>query len=129
LLRPDTPASSLQAHRRSQIGPGGIFRVLRTIPAVVEIARDMEELCPHALLLNYANPMATVCYALVRAAKVDFIGLCHGVQTTLDLISRYVDVPKPRIDFLARASTTWRGSKTRGRCSPDRSTPPPTRRP
>jgi len=82
------------------LGPGGIFRGLRTIPVLVDIARDMEELCPEALLLNYANPMAACCYALGKATSVQYIGLCHGVQTTLDLISRYVDVPKDRIDFL-----------------------------
>ena len=82
------------------LGPGGIFRGLRTIPVLVDIARDMEELCPDALMLNYANPMAANCFALGRAAKIQFVGLCHGVQTTLDLISRYVDTPKEQIDFL-----------------------------
>ncbi len=82
------------------LGPGGVFRGLRTIPVLLDIARDMEELCPDALLLNYANPMAACCYALGEATNVQFIGLCHGVQTTLDLISRYVDVPKDEIDFL-----------------------------
>ena len=83
------------------LGPGGVFRGLRTIPVLVDILQDMEELCPEALLLNYANPMAACCYALGRRARrVQFIGLCHGVQTTLDLISRYVGVPKHQIDFL-----------------------------
>ena len=83
------------------LGPGGIFRGLRTIPVLVDVMKDMEELCPEALLLNYANPMAACCLALGRVAKkVQFIGLCHGVQTTLDLISGYVGVPKDQIDFL-----------------------------
>lgn len=82
------------------LGPGGVFRGLRTIPVLMDIAKDMEELCPEAILLNYANPMATVCYALGKASKVEFIGLCHGVQTTLDLISGYLEVPKDQIDFL-----------------------------
>ena len=77
------------------LGPGGVFRALRTIPVVLEIARDMEELCPKALL-STTNPMAAVCWALGEASNVRFIGLCHGVQTTLDLISRYVGVPKER---------------------------------
>jgi alpha-galactosidase len=51
-------------------------------------------------MLNYVNPMAACCLALGKASNVPFIGLCHGVQTTLDLISGYVDVPKDRIDFL-----------------------------
>lgn len=80
------------------LGPGGVFRALRTIPALAEMSRDMNELCPDAILLNYANPMGANCSALGRVAKVQFIGLCHGVQTTLDLISRYVEVPKDQID-------------------------------
>jgi alpha-galactosidase len=84
------------------LGPGGIFRGLRTIPVLVDILRDMEELCPRALLLNYSNPMAACCYALGQVSKqIQFIGLCHGVQTTLDLISRYVDVPKERIEHVS----------------------------
>jgi len=82
------------------LGPGGVFRALRTIPVLLDIAKDMHELCPDAVMLNYANPMAANCYALGRASPVQFIGLCHGVQTTLDLISRYVDVPKDRIDYV-----------------------------
>ncbi len=82
------------------IGPGGVFRALRTIPVLAEIASDMNELCPEAILLNYANPMGANCSALGRLANVQFIGLCHGVQTTLDLISRYVDVSKDQVDFL-----------------------------
>jgi alpha-galactosidase len=82
------------------MGPGGVFRALRTIPVVLDIAHDMEELCPNALLLNYTNPMAMVCWALGEASNVNFVGLCHGVQTTLDLISRYVGVDKEDIDYL-----------------------------
>jgi alpha-galactosidase len=82
------------------LSPGGVMRGLRTIPVLVDIAHDMEDLCPDALMLNYANPMAACCYALGRATDVAFIGLCHGVQTTLDLISGYVGVPKEHIDFL-----------------------------
>ena len=51
------------------LGPGGVFRGLRTIPVLVDIARDMERLCPNALLINYANPMAACCYALGKALR------------------------------------------------------------
>lgn len=81
------------------LGPGGIFRALRTIPIMLDLAKDMGELCPDALLLNYVNPMAMVCLAL-STTNIKFVGLCHGVQTTLDLISRYVDIKKADIDFL-----------------------------
>ncbi len=82
------------------IGPGGIFRALRTIPVLADVAADMNELCPDAILLNYANPMGANCSALGCVADVQFIGLCHGVQTTLDLISRYVNVPKGQVDYV-----------------------------
>ncbi len=82
------------------LGPGGVFRALRTIPVMMDIAREMQELCPNAYLLNYVNPMAAVCWALGEVPGVKYVGLCHGVQTTLDLISGYVDVPKDEIDFL-----------------------------
>jgi alpha-galactosidase len=82
------------------LGPGGIFRALRTVPVLVDIAQDMDDLCPDALFMNYANPMGPCCWALGEASDVQFVGLCHGVQTTLDLISRYVGAKKEEIDFL-----------------------------
>lgn len=81
------------------MGPGGLFRALRSIPVMTEIAEDVKQYAaPDALILNYVNPMAMVCWAL-GTTGVNFVGLCHGVQTTLDLISGYVGVPKEEIDF------------------------------
>ena len=62
------------------LGIGGIFRALRTIPVVLEFARDIEEVCPDAWFLNYVNPMAMVTGALLRASGVKTVGLCHSVQ-------------------------------------------------
>lgn len=84
------------------LGPGGVMRAQRHIPVLVEMAKEMKELCPNAMLLNYANPMAMCCMALGRVLENgQFIGLCHGVQTTLDLIAGYTGVPKDDIDFLS----------------------------
>ncbi len=83
------------------MGPGGIFRAQRHIPALMEIAAEMRELCPHAILFNYANPMAMCCQALGTVRGLEFVGLCHGVQTTMDLIASYTDLPKDEIDFVA----------------------------
>jgi alpha-galactosidase len=80
-------------------GPAGVFRGLRSAPPMLDLARDMEELCPDAFLLNYVNPMTAVCWVL-GTTGVKFVGLCHGVQTTMDLISGYVDVPKNEIDYV-----------------------------
>lgn len=82
------------------LGPGGVFRALRSIPVILDVARDMEELCPNATLLNYVNPMAMICWALGET-NIQYVGLCHGVQTTLDLISGYVGVPKQEIDYVS----------------------------
>jgi len=83
------------------LGPGGVFRALRSIPILTAMAKDIAEVAkPGSLLLNYTNPMAMCCYALGKAADIEYVGLCHGVQTTLDLISGYVGVPKPEIDYL-----------------------------
>ncbi|MDH7600720.1 MAG: alpha-galactosidase [Armatimonadota bacterium] len=83
------------------LGPGGVFRALRTIPVLIDIAKDVMELCPDAYVLNYANPMAANCWALGTVPGLKFVGLCHGVQTTLDLIAGYTGVKKEEIDFVA----------------------------
>ena len=65
------------------LGIGGIMRGLRTAPVLVEIAKDMEDLCPDALMLQYVNPMAINCLALSRfAPELKYVGLCHSVQGT-----------------------------------------------
>jgi alpha-galactosidase len=75
------------------IGPGGIFKALRTIPVWLEILRDAEELCPEALILNYTNPMSMVCLAAGRATKLPIVGLCHSVQITSRLLAHRAEVP------------------------------------
>ena len=82
------------------MGPGGIFRCLRSAPVLIEIGKDMEELCPDAYVLNYVNPMGAVCTTVSRATNMNMVGLCHGVQTTLDLIAGYTNVKKDEIDYL-----------------------------
>jgi alpha-galactosidase len=64
------------------VGPGGILRALRNIPVMVGIARDMEELCPDAWLLNLTNPMTTLCRAVTRTTGIETVGLCHEVTMT-----------------------------------------------
>ena len=82
------------------LGPGGVFRCLRTAPVLTGIGEDVAELCPKAVVLNYVNPMGAVCTTATRATGMNFVGLCHGVQTTLDLIAGYTNVKKDEIDFL-----------------------------
>ena len=63
------------------LGVGGVFRALRTIPVMLDFARDMEEVCPDAWFLNYTNPMAMLTGAMLRMTDVKTVGLCHSVQT------------------------------------------------
>ena len=62
------------------LGIGGIFRTLRTLPVMLDFARDIEEVCPEAWLLNYTNPMAMLTAGMLRGSGVKTVGLCHSVQ-------------------------------------------------
>lgn len=62
------------------LGIGGIFRNLRTIPVMLDIARDMQEVCPDAWFLNYTNPMAVLTNAMITLGGIKTVGLCHSVQ-------------------------------------------------
>lgn len=75
------------------IGPGGLFKALRTVPVFLDILRDARELCPHALMLNYTNPMNIMCLSAGRAVpEIPVVGLCHSVQGTSHLLAKYADV-------------------------------------
>ena len=82
------------------LGIGGIMRGLRTIPVLLDICRDMEEVCPDALLLQYVNPMAMVCWAAARASSIRTVGLCHSVQGTARDLAADVGVPVDEIEYL-----------------------------
>jgi alpha-galactosidase/6-phospho-beta-glucosidase family protein len=73
------------------VGPGGICRALRNIPVLVGIARDMEELCPEAWLLNLTNPMTTLCRAVTSQTSVKTAGLCHEVTVSHFVLSLLLD--------------------------------------
>ncbi len=83
------------------IGPGGVFRGLRSIPVLLSICRDMEELCPHAWLLNYTNPMAINVWALRQASRVRVVGLCHSVMATAAYLARTIGIPYDRLRYWA----------------------------
>ena len=81
-------------------GPSGIFRALRTIPTMMAICRDIEELCPDAIMLNYTNPMAMLCHAMQRRSFIKVSGLCHSVQGTARMLARWVGVRPTQLDYL-----------------------------
>ena len=74
------------------LGIGGIMRALRTIPVMEEFARDMEEVCPEAWLLNYSNPMAMLTGFMLRYTKIKTVGLCHSVQVCTEGLLKKLDM-------------------------------------
>ena len=81
-------------------GVAGIFRALRTIPVMLDICRDMERLCPKAILLNYTNPMAMLCRAMQRETSIQVTGLCHSVQGTAEMLAGWVKEDIKDIDYV-----------------------------
>ena len=81
-------------------GPGGIFRGLRSIHALTRIAEDMHELCPDALFIQYANPMAMNSWAMTLL-DIENIGLCHSVQGTSMMLAREMGLPYDKCSFIS----------------------------
>ena len=81
-------------------GVSGIFRALRTIPVILSICKDMEHLCPDAILLNYTNPMAMLCRAMQRESGIKLSGLCHSVQGTAAMLARWIGAKMSQITYL-----------------------------
>jgi alpha-galactosidase len=81
------------------VSPGGIFRTLRTAPVMLEICHDVKKMCPDALVLNYTNPMAMLCWILNEATGVRLLGLCHSVQGTSHQLASYIGKPYNEISY------------------------------
>ena len=81
------------------IGPGGVFYGARNLPVILDICRDMEELCPDAWLLNYSNPMAIITLAVNDYTRVKTIGLCHSVPNTASQLAKYMGVPEGDVSY------------------------------
>ena len=75
------------------IGPGGLFKSLRTIPVWLDILKDIERYAPNALVLNYTNPMSMMCLAAARTSYLPVVGLCHSVQGTGHLLAGRAEIP------------------------------------
>jgi alpha-galactosidase len=82
------------------LGIGGIMRGLRTIPVLLDMARDMEAVCPDVTFLQYVNPMAMNCWALGRASRVKTIGLCHSIPNTAEELAHDMGVPPEALNYL-----------------------------
>ncbi len=82
------------------IGPGGVFRFLRTAPEQLAFCKDIERLCPDALLLDYTNPMAMLTWLHSAGSSVQNVGLCHSVQGTTMMLARWLEVPYEEVSYL-----------------------------
>jgi alpha-galactosidase len=83
------------------LGIGGIMRGLRTIPVLLDMCRDMEEVCPGVTFLQYVNPMAMNCWAISRASTIKTVGLCHSVQGTAGQLAEDIGIPLEEINYVA----------------------------
>lgn len=83
------------------IGPGGLFKALRTMPAWIDILADVQHLAPDSLVMNYTNPMSLTVLTGVRASNLPIVGLCHSIQHTSFQLAEYLDIPWLEIDWRA----------------------------
>lgn len=79
-------------------GPGGLFFTLRTLPLVFDFVREMQELCPKALFINFSNPESRIILALGRYSPIRALGLCHGIFMGRDDVARLLGLPAERVD-------------------------------
>jgi alpha-galactosidase len=95
----DVPARyGLRYTINDTINVGGVMRGLRTIPVVLGIVRDMEAVCPDAVLLNYTNPMSMLVWAVASRSEIRTVGLCHSVYWTVRSLAEYLDVPWAEVE-------------------------------
>ena len=81
-------------------GPSGIFRYLRTINPILDIAADIDRYCPNAVYLNYTNPMAMLCRAVQsKFPNMVATGLCHSVQGTASMLAKWIGAPENEISY------------------------------
>jgi len=100
------------------LGVGGIFRGIRTLQVMFDVVKEMEEVCPGAILLNYANPMSIVTGGLLRVSPVQTVGLCHSVQICVPRLLEYlemdVDPAETRWQIAGINHMAWLLALTRG---------------
>lgn len=81
------------------LGIGGIFRALRTAPVMLDMCRDMEEVCPNTWFLNYVNPMAMNTGTVLKGSRINTVGLCHGIQYSIGWLAKILGVPKNELKY------------------------------
>ena len=92
------------------IGPGGMIRIMRSIPLALEVAHKMEEVCPEAYIINYTNPEGAQCYAIQQFSSIGCFGLCHGTpDTAAELAQKVFKIAPARFRYEAAGINhlTW----------------------
>jgi alpha-galactosidase len=91
--------SKYELNTGTTIGPIGVFLGTRQVPVILDICREMEELCPDAYLIDYSNPMAIISWAVHDYTRIKSIGLCHSVQGTAATLAKYIGVPYEEVSY------------------------------
>jgi alpha-galactosidase len=81
------------------LGPGGVFRGLRHLAVISDICKELEEVSPNAVILQYTNPMVIICRAMQASSPIRTVGLCHSVQGTSEMLARFIGAPYEEIKF------------------------------
>ena len=103
--RPPSPPESptkfhgIELSHGDTIGAGGVFYGMHHVPVILDICRDMEELCPDAWLMNYTNPMAIITWAVNDYTRIKTVGLCHSVQGTSAQLAKYMGIPYEELSY------------------------------
>ncbi len=93
-------------HSVDTVGPGGLFRGLRLIPPLIDICRDVEQLCPDAWVINYSNPMAGICRAVKKATGVKIVGLCTAGFLPKQ-VARFLEIEPERVEVISAGLNHW----------------------
>lgn len=93
-------------HSVDTVGPGGLFRGLRLIPPLIDICREIEQLCPDAWVINYSNPMTAICRAVRKATQVKIVGLCTAGSLSRQVARRY-EIDPARVEVVSAGLNHW----------------------
>lgn len=91
----------LQTPKGMSVGPGGLLQGLKAVPMIVEIAREMESLCPHGKLINYTNPMSSIVLGLQRYSRIPSVGVCPGLEHEIIRFAGMLGLPENELEVRA----------------------------
>ena len=83
------------------VGPGAVFHTMRNLPIILDICKDIERICPDALLINFTNPESRLCMAIKKYTNVKAVGLCHQINAGIEIVSTILDIDREHIDVKA----------------------------